>query len=61
MSRGKHLPSSPLSNWKVGDEDPPFGAGLWRRFLGEWGRRPSDQGKKLSALGVGRNTRGPFH
>ncbi|KAH0816613.1 hypothetical protein GEV33_006178 [Tenebrio molitor] len=46
---------SSLSHWKVGDEDPPFGAGLWRRFLGEWGRRPSDQGKNLSALGDGDN------
>ncbi|KAH0818997.1 hypothetical protein GEV33_003794 [Tenebrio molitor] len=31
------------------DEDPPFSAGLWSRFLGEWGRRPSDPGKNLSA------------
>jgi hypothetical protein len=43
-----NLPSS-LLHWKAGDEDPPFGAGLWRRFLGEWGRRPSDQGKNISA------------
>jgi hypothetical protein len=42
-----NLPSSSLSHWKAGDEDPPFGAGLWRCFLGEWGRRPSDQGKEF--------------
>jgi hypothetical protein len=53
--KGKHLPSSSVSHWKVEDEDSPFGAGLWRRFLGEWGRRPSDQEKKLSALGDGDN------
>ncbi|KAH0816572.1 hypothetical protein GEV33_006219 [Tenebrio molitor] len=43
-----NLSSSSLSHWKAGDQDLPFGAELWRRFLGEWGRRPSDQGKNSS-------------
>jgi hypothetical protein len=42
----RRRPSSSLSHRKAGDEDPPLGAGLWRRFLGEVGTASQRSGEE---------------